>query len=174
MPKLTLDEAVNIRTDYLSNLSVTAISDKYKISTDKVKKVLTSEDETARRLAEEGIQVKLQVQTTAIMKAITESTTFLTEAISSARKSDQPHLFIDKVASAIEKFDKIARLNMNRATEIKETRSTHTRMDVAKVIEQLDTPEKQEDFLRKQIPQKYDRNKKDIGKPATTFINQTP
>ena len=64
----------------------------------------------------------------------------------------------------IEKMDKISRLNLNRATDISETRSTHTRMDVAKVMETLDTPEKKRDFLRKQLTFKNDdRNKKDIG-----------
>lgn len=164
--KLTLDEAVDIRTDYLSNLSISQISEKYKISTDKVKKVLNSEDETAKRLAEENIQLKFDKQTSKIQELTEQGLTFLKEAISSASQSEQPHLFLDKVSAAIEKMDRIARLNLNRATEIKQTNTTAVRIDVAETLKQLNTKEDQEAFLRNQL-KLNDRNNKNTGKSST-------
>jgi hypothetical protein len=162
MAKLTLDQAVDIRTDYLSNLSIKQISEKYKISVDKVKKCLASEDETSKRLAEENIQIKFDKQTAAIQDLTNQGLSYLKEAVQSASESQEPHLFLDKVASAIEKMDRIARLNLNRATEITQTRSTVTRIDVAETLKALDTREKQEAFLRNQL-QLHDRNNKNRG-----------
>jgi hypothetical protein len=160
MPKLTLDEAVKIRTDYLSNLSITDISEKYKISPEKVKKVLTERDETAKRLSEENIQIKFDVQTQAIQTFNDEALSFLREAIKSAKDSDQPHLFIDKVSSAVERMDRISRLNLNRATEIKQTNTTHTSFDVAEMMKTLDTPQKRTKFLQDQVVQSRKRQTK--------------
>jgi hypothetical protein len=168
MAKLTLDEAVDIRTDYLSNLSIAQISEKYKISRDKVLKVLNSEDETAKRLAEENIQLKFNKQTEAIQQLTEQGLQFLKDAITHASNSEQPHLFLDKVSSAIEKMDRIARLNLNRATEIKDTRSTITRLDVAETIKALDTPEKRADFLRNQLKINA-RNKTNSGTDTETI-----
>jgi len=159
MAKLTLDQAVDIRTDYLSNLSIAQIMDKYKLSRDKITKVIASEDETAKRLAEENIQIKFNKQTTAIQEFSDKALKFLDSALDSATSSGEPHLFLDKVSTAIEKMDRIARLNLNRATEIKDTRQTITRLDVAETIKALDTPEKKQEFLRNQL-KFHDRNNK--------------
>lgn len=167
MAKLTLEQAVDIRTDYLSNLSIAQISEKYKVSQDKVRKCLISEDETSKRLAEENIQIKFDKQTEAIQELTSQGLEYLKDAIKAAKDSEQPHLFLDKVSAAIEKMDRIARLNLNRATEIKDTRSTVTRIDVAETLKQLNTREKQEDFLRKQL-KFHDRNNKNIRVDATT------
>ena len=174
MARLTLDEAVDVRTDYLSNLSISAISDKYKMSQDKVRKILSSEDSTSKRLAEENIQIKFNKQTAAIQLLTEQGLTFLNEAIASAGNSKEPHLFLDKVASAIEKMDRIARLNLNRATEITENRTTYIRFDVAETIKALDTTEKQNDFLRQQLKpfKKDDRDKKDIRKSTATITQE--
>jgi len=151
MAKLTLDQTVDIRTDYLSHGSIPQIMDKFKISRDKVNKVLSAEDETSRRLAEANIQIKFNKQTEAIQTFNAEALTYLRDAVQSAANSDQPHLFLDKVSAAMERMDRISRLNLNRATEIKQTNSTVTRIDVAETIKALDTPEKKQDFLRNQL-----------------------
>jgi hypothetical protein len=169
-PETPLDLAVSVRTDYLSGLSITNISENYKISQTKVQQILRSEDTSAKRLAEENIQLKFDKQTDAIQELTDAGLTYLKEAITHAQNSENPHLFMDKVSSAIEKMDRIARLNLNRATEIKQTNTTHTRFDVAETIRALDTKEKQEEFLRAQLNshiQNNAGNKTYTQQPAT-------
>jgi len=174
MANLSLEKTVDVRTDYLSHGSIPEIMDKFKISRDKVTKILASEDETSKRLAEANIQVIMSKQTEKMMTVTDEVLSFINEAVAAARNSDQPHLFIDKVASAWEKMDRVARLNMNRATTISETRSTHVRLDVAEVMKGLDTPDKRKDFLRDQLTfKKDDRDSKNIGNNTATVVKQT-
>ena len=132
--KLKLDERIEIRTDYLSGFSIQEIMDKHKKSRDLVLKVLNDDDKIARRLAEEGILQKMQQETDSVLQIKEQGLQVIREALISVQNSENPHLFLDKVAKAIETLDRIQRLNQSRPTEIQEHRHTHTIFDIAKLI----------------------------------------
>ncbi len=159
MPTLKLEERVQIRTDYLSGFSVSELVAKYKRSNDLILKVLNDDDKIARRLTEEGILQKMTQETDKIISIKDEAVDVLRQAVLSVKEADQPHLFLDKVAKAIETLDRVQRLNQARPTEITENRTTITNFDIAALTAQLDTPEKKLEFLKKQLA--YDRDTKD-------------
>lgn len=159
MSNLKLEERIQIRTDYLSGFSVTELMDKYKRSKDLILKILNDDDKIARRLAEEGILQKMSAETNKIIEIKDEATDVLRLAITSVKEADQPHLFLDKLAKAIETLDRIQRLNQSRPTEITDNRITTTHFDIAALTAQLDTPEKKLKFLKEQLS--YDRDTKD-------------
>lgn len=151
MPKITLDDKIAIRTMWLNGNSIPDIMDNFKISRDFVIKVLNDDDYIAKRLAAEGIQKKLDVETEKIMSIKDETLDFIRLAIEEAKTAENKYLFIDKISKALETLDRTQRLNQNRATEIKEERKTTTNFDVAQVLKELKTPDEQRAFLRKQL-----------------------
>ncbi|MCP5375232.1 MAG: hypothetical protein H6743_03960 [Rickettsiaceae bacterium] len=72
---------------------------------------------------------------------------------------------------AMEKIDRIQRLNQSRPTDIKEERSFMTSFDVNSALEQLKTPDDQLDFLRNQLNPNYGNNKNNI---RTAEVVATP
>jgi hypothetical protein len=166
MPTLKLEERVQIRTDYLSGYSTSELVDKYKRSRDLVLKILNDDDAIARRLTEEGILQKMSKETDKIMDIKNEATDTLRLALISAKETEEPHLFIDKIAKAIETLDRVQRLNQSRPTDITENRTTITNFDVAALTAQLDTPEKKKEYLKKQL--NYDRDTKDKFQGTTS------
>lgn len=166
MPNLTLEERIAVRTDYLSGLSVSDLVQKHKKSRDLVVKILNDDDQIARRLTEEGILQKMSVETDKILAIKDEATEVLRHAILSVKDADQPALFLDKVAKAIEVLDRVQRLNQSRPTDITENRTTITNFDIAALTAQLDTPEKKLEFLKKQLS--YDRDTKDKQSGTTS------
>lgn len=151
MPNITLDDKIAVRTMWLNGNSIPDIMGHFKLSKDLVAKILNDDDYIAKRLAAEGIQKKLDVETEKIMSIKDETLDFIRMAINEAKDADNKHLFIDKISKALETLDRTQRLNQNRATEIKEERKTTTNIDIAQVLKELKTPDEQKAFLRKQL-----------------------
>lgn len=151
MANITLDDKIAVRTMWLNGNSIPDIMGHFKISKDLVAKILNDDDHIAKRLAAEGIQRKLDAETEKIMTIKDETLDFIRTAIQESQKVENKHLFIEKIAKALETVDRLQRLNQNRATEIKEERKTITSIDVAQVLKELKTPEDQKAFLRRQL-----------------------
>lgn len=169
--KLTLETTVDVRTDYLRGLNPTELSEKYKLSDQLVRKILNSDDRISARLAEEKIQKIMNKETEAIVQIKDDVLKFISLAVQSATNSENPHLFLKDVSMAMEKIDRIQRLNQSRPTDIKEERSFMTSFDVNSALEQLKTPDDQLDFLRNQLNPNYGNNKNNI---RTAEVVATP
>lgn len=166
MPNLKLEERVQIRTDYLSGFSISELVSKYKRSKDLILKILNDDDQIAQRLSSEGILKMMSRETTKILEIKNEATDILRLALNSAKGAEEPHLFIDKIAKAIETLDRVQRLNQDRPTDITENRTIITNFDVAALTAQLDSPEKKMEYLKKQL--NYDRDSKDKQSGTTS------
>lgn len=153
-PKLDLDTKIAVRTRWLEGRSISDLQEEFKLSHDLVTKILNDDDIIAKRLAAENIQRKLDVETEKIMEIKDSTLDFIRTTVQEAKDAENKHLFIDKIVKALEAIDKVQRLNQNRATEITETRKQTTHFDVAAVMKQLDTPDAQKAFLRKQLEEK--------------------
>jgi hypothetical protein len=174
--KLTLETTVDVRTDYLRGLNTAELSEKYKISDELVRKILNSDDRIALRLAEENIQRIMNKETDAIVQIKDSVLKFISLAVESATASENPHLFLKDVSIAMEKIDRIQRLNQSRPTDIKEERSFISTLDVNSALEQLKTPEDQLNFLRRQLnPNHYDNTTGDnstVRRTAEVVVEQ--
>lgn len=98
-----------------------------------------------------NIKKSLEEENEKISKLKDRMIEFVSKAIEEGLKYENKIYFLKHVASFFESIDKVSRLNQSMATEIKEERKIEINLDVAKVLKELDTPEKKKKFLMDQL-----------------------
>ena len=138
------------------------LAKKYNIPHQTVNKHLRS---YSNRLQEIGIDNTLTIarESARITNLIDKTITLVTNSIDEKIDNNIPVKIQDmnNLTNLLKEIKKITLLNEEKATEIVKTNKVEVKLDVAKVLKELNSPEEQKAFLRNQVTQKLYGNQKD-------------
>lgn len=147
---LTYEERQKVINDYLSGKSFAELSRELSVPTNTIKDIVDS-PELRTEVEKHNFELSRAKESRRMDEIKNQMLDFISASIEEAMTNEKKIAFLDKVKGMMDTLDRIARLNRGEVTDS----TTHTEkkvtFDVAKVIHELDTPEKKKEFLRNQL-----------------------
>jgi hypothetical protein len=125
------------------------IAKKYNITTKLVTSIVQSNTTTRTDIEKSNIALNITRENAKIYDLKLKALDLLDSAIEESATKDDKQKFIQNFTAWFSTMDKTFRLNNDMATDNKQTK--HTTVDVAKILEQMKTPEQKKAFLLDQI-----------------------
>jgi len=148
---LSYNEKQQILTEYLNGKDEKELAKQFKTTKSAIIKITTDRDfrTTLEKKHFELVRAKESRKIDELKNQIMD---FIKLSLDEAMDSEESKIkFLDKLSKLITDLDKISRLNRGEVTDSTSTVTKHVEVDVAKVLKELDTPEKKKAFLLQQI-----------------------
>ena len=148
---LSYNEKQQILTEYLNGKDEKELAKQFKTTKAAIIKITTDRDfrTTLEKKHFELVRAKESRKIDELKNQIMD---FIKLSLDEAMDSEESKIkFLDKLSKLITDLDKISRLNRGEVTDSTSTVTKHVEVDVAKVLKELDTPEKKKAFLLQQI-----------------------
>lgn len=155
MTSISFPAIKDMTQEYLNGDSIAKISIKYGVSPKTVKEYVGISPKTRTEIEEKFFKERLEAENIAIVETkdkffkLIQST--MDEALSLPIDDDNKHKLITALTKPMENMDKNIRLNRDMSTENITKKEQVTKIDVAKIIKELKSPEDKRRFLQEQI-----------------------
>jgi len=130
------------------------LAEKYKITTREVTSIVNASPNTNTDIEKKLFEIPLAIEQEKIHQLKMKMLEFFLEAVNDGMKEKKKHLYQEGFLKVLEKIDTMQRLNEGKATEITKHEDQQTKIDVAEILKELDTPEKKKSFLLSGINKK--------------------
>lgn len=138
--------------DYLNGISSRELSQKYNISTRAVSAIAKRHPRTCVQYEKEIMQFNTARENERISDIKMRFFDVCQSIIENIQNQEVISAgYLDQLLPTMNSIDKMQRLNQEKATDITQNNQTTKTIDMASVLQELNTPEAKRDFLLKQI-----------------------
>jgi hypothetical protein len=136
---------------YLRGESPQELAREFDVHTRTITALVNNNPVTRSTIEKKTMEVGIARETARIQEIKDKMLTYIDQTVEEGLTKENKGAFIDTILTALTQLDKIGRLNRDKPTNIDETTDKKIIIDAAKIMKELDTPEKQRAFLLDQI-----------------------
>ena len=152
---LTYEEKNSIITSYLAGDSPTSLGKKFGVPT-KVINTIIDNPEARLQIEKKKFELSRSREINRVDEIKQQMLDFISTSLSEAKNEESKIKFLDKIKGMLDSLDRINRLNRGEVTDNTQHTERNVKVDVAEIIQSLDSPEKKREFLRAQIIESND------------------